>query len=77
MLRITMSDSGEGAARYFDKALATGDYYTKDVGKWGGKGAEMFGLGEWVTREQFVALGSNKVPGSDETLTVRFLDSKS
>jgi conjugative relaxase-like TrwC/TraI family protein len=66
-----MSESGEGAARYFDKALATGDYYTKDVGRWGGKGAEMLGLGEQVTREQFVALGSNKVPGSDKTLTAR------
>ena len=69
-----MSDSGEGAARYFDKALATGDYYTKDVGRWGGKGTERLGLGELVAREQFVALGSNKVPGSGETLTVRNKD---
>jgi conjugative relaxase-like TrwC/TraI family protein len=71
-----MSDSGEGAARYFDKALATGDYYTKDVGRWGGKGAERLGLGELVTREQFVALGSNKVPGTGETLTVRNKDKR-
>ena len=66
-----MSDSGEGAARYFDKALATGDYYTKDVGKWGGRGAQMLGLGEQVMRDQFVALGSNKIPGSNRKLTAR------
>src|SRR5215510_12749558 len=76
MFRITMSDSGEGAARYFDKALATGDYDTKDVARWGGKGAGMLALGELVTRDQFVALGSNKVPGSDETLTVRNKDKR-
>jgi hypothetical protein len=43
-----MSDSGEGATKYFDAALATGDYYTKDAGKWGGKGAEMLALGKQV-----------------------------
>jgi conjugative relaxase-like TrwC/TraI family protein len=71
MLRITMSDSGEGAIKYFDAALATGDYYTKDQGVWGGKGAEMLGLGSRVLRDDFVALALNKVPGTEETLTVR------
>ena len=36
-----MSDSAEGATKYFDAALATSDYYQKDQGIWGGKGAEM------------------------------------
>jgi hypothetical protein len=53
-----MSDSGEGAAKYFDAALAKGDYYTKDMGTWRGKGAKMLGLGELVTRDQFIALAS-------------------
>ncbi len=71
MLRITMSDSAEGATKYFDAALATSDYYQKDQGVWGGKGAEMLGLGKQVTREQFIALASNKMPGTNQTLTVR------
>jgi conjugative relaxase-like TrwC/TraI family protein len=71
MLRITTSDSAEGATKYFDAALATSDYYQKDQGVWGGKGAEMLGLGNQVTREQFIALASNEMPGTDQTLTVR------
>jgi conjugative relaxase-like TrwC/TraI family protein len=71
MLRITMSDSAEGATKYFDAALATSDYYQKDQGLWGGKGAEMLGLGSNVTRGQFIALASNMMPGTGQTLTVR------
>jgi hypothetical protein len=41
MLRITTSHSAEAAEKYFDLALKTADYYTKDVGAWGGKGAEV------------------------------------
>ena len=66
-----MSVSGEGPERYFDSALATSDYYQKDQGRWGGKGAEMLGLGEQVMRKQFIALASNKVPGSEQALTAR------
>jgi conjugative relaxase-like TrwC/TraI family protein len=76
MLRITMSDSAEGATKYFDAALATSDYYQKDQGLWGGRGAEMLGLGSNVTRDQFIALASNRVPGSDQTLTVRNKDKR-
>jgi conjugative relaxase-like TrwC/TraI family protein len=71
MLRITMSDSAEGAAKYFDAALATSDYYQKDQGMWGGKAAEMLGLSGAVERGEFIALASNKIPGTEETLTVR------
>ena len=71
-----MSDSEEGATKYFDAALATSDYYQKDQGIWGGKGAEMLGLGKQVVREQFIALASNKVPGSDQTLTARNKDKR-
>jgi hypothetical protein len=32
------SRSGQGAEKYFDVALKTGDYYTKGIGTWGRKG---------------------------------------
>ena len=68
MLRITTSHSAEGAKKYFDVALKTSDYYTKDVGNWGGKGAEMLGLKGEVERKDFVALltiGGREPTGSD------------
>ena len=71
MLRITMSVSGEGATKYFDAALATSKYYGSERGQWGGKGAELLGLRGDVSRKDFIALASNKRPGTDETLTVR------
>jgi hypothetical protein len=71
MLRITMSVSGEGATKYFDAALATSKYYGSERGQWGGKGAELLGLRGDVHRKDFIALASNKQPGTDETLTVR------
>jgi conjugative relaxase-like TrwC/TraI family protein len=71
MLRIIMSVSGEGATKYFDAALATSKYYGSERGQWGGKGAERLGLQGDVSCKDFVALASNKRPGTDETLTVR------
>ncbi len=71
-----MSDSWEGATKYFDAALATSDYYGKGPGQWGGKGAEMLGKFGSVARDDFVALASNKRPGTDETLTVRNKDKR-
>ena len=66
-----MSVSGEGATKYFDAALATSKYYGSERGQWGGKGAELLGLRGDVHRKDFIALASNKRPGTDETLTVR------
>ena len=72
MLRITTSHSAEAAKNYFDVALKTGDYYTKDVGTWGGKGAEILGLKGKVERKDFVALANNRWPGAKEgRLTAR------
>jgi hypothetical protein len=71
MLRITMSVSGEGAAKYFDAALATSKYYGSERGQWGGKGAEVLGLRGNVSHKDFISLASNKRPGTDETLTAR------
>jgi TrwC relaxase len=71
MLRITMSVSGEAATKYFDAALATSKYYGSERGQWGGKGAERLRLHGDVNRKDFIALASNKRPGTDETLTVR------
>jgi conjugative relaxase-like TrwC/TraI family protein len=69
-----MSRSGESATQYFDAALATGDYYVKEqnAGRWGGKGAERLWLSGAVTREDFMALVSNEMPGvPGKKLTVR------
>jgi hypothetical protein len=43
MLPITKSHAAEGAKKYFDVSLKTGDYYTRDIGKWGGKGRKYWG----------------------------------
>ena len=72
MLRITTSHSAEGAKKYFDVSLKTSDYYTRDIGTWGGKGAEMLGLKGEVERKDFVALVNNRWPGANgERLTAR------
>src|SRR5271166_4553891 len=72
MLRITTSHSAEGAKNYFDVALKTSDYYTRDVGTWGGKGAEILGLKGDVQRKDFVALANNRWPGANgKRLTAR------
>jgi len=65
MLRITTSHSAEAAKNYFDVALKTSDYYTKDVGTWGGKGAGILGLKGDVERRDFIVLANNKVPEND------------
>src|SRR5271165_1180264 len=72
MLRITTSHSAEGAKKYFDVSLKTGDYYTRDIGTWGGKGAKILGLKGQVERKDFVALINNKWPGANgKRLTAR------
>ena len=64
MLRITRCMSADGAERYFDEALKRSDYYAKELGLWGGKGAERLQLKGEVEREDFVALVRNRVPRS-------------
>ena len=72
MLRITTSHSAEGAKKYFDVSLKTDDYYTRDIGTWGGKGAEILGLKGEVERKGFVALINNRWPGANgKRLTAR------
>src|ERR1700681_3635310 len=72
MLRITTSHSAEGAKKYFDVSLKTSDYYTRNIGTWGGKGAEMLGLKGEVERKDFVALINNRWPGANgKRLTAR------
>ena len=62
MIRITKSHSAIEAEKYFDLALKTSDYYSKEQGIWGGKGAERLGLKGKVERKDFVSLAGNKVP---------------
>jgi conjugative relaxase-like TrwC/TraI family protein len=77
MLRVTMSVSAEGARKYFDAALGTSDYYVSERGMWGGKGAERLRLTSDVSREDFVALASNRIPRTkDKNLTVRTKDKR-
>src|SRR5690349_19885607 len=76
MLRVTQSISSEGATKYFDTALGRSDYYTQDQGIWGGKGAERLGLMGDVQRDDFVALAENKIPGTQERLTIRTKDKR-
>jgi conjugative relaxase-like TrwC/TraI family protein len=71
MLRITTTESGEGATKYFDAALGKSDYYGVEVGLWGGRGADRLGLSNEVGRDDFVSLATNKVPANGEKLTVR------
>src|SRR6516162_5194009 len=71
MIRITTSHSAIEAEKYFDLALKTSDYYVKEQGVWGGKGAERLGLQGKVERRDFVALAGNKVPGTQKKLTLR------
>jgi conjugative relaxase-like TrwC/TraI family protein len=56
----------------FDVALKQSDYYTKDVGRWGGKGSEILGLKGEVERKDFIALANNRMPGDNgKRLTAR------
>ena len=71
-----MSVSAEGAEKYYDEALKKIDYYAKELGVWGPKGADRLGLKGEVTREEFLTLASNKVPGTEENLTVRTKDKR-
>lgn len=76
MLRVIMSVSARAAEQYFDVALKKSDYYAKQLGVWGGKGAERLGLIGEVTRGAFLALAENKAPGTKEKLTVRTRDKR-
>jgi len=68
MIRITTSHSAIETEKYFDLALKTPDYYAKEQGIWGGKGAERLGLKGRVERKDFVSLAGNKVPGTQKRL---------
>ena len=57
MLRITTSHSAEAAKNYFDVALKTSDYYTKDVGTWGGKRGGNLGAQRRRREEGFYSAG--------------------
>lgn len=71
MLDITKSHSPEAAIQYYDTALKITDYYAKEVGIWGGKGAELLGLDGEVTRKQFSAVVQNRDPNTGKRLTQR------
>ena len=64
----------KNAKGYFEDHLSVGDYYAENEhirGEWLGNGAALLGLSGKVTRDQFVALCENQLPGSRELLTRR------
>jgi conjugative relaxase-like TrwC/TraI family protein len=64
----------KNAKGYFEEHLSVGEYYAENErvhGEWLGKGAELLGLSGTVTRNQFLALCENQLPGSHELLTRR------
>ena len=63
--------SAQAAVKYYDNGLKRSDYYTKEMGIWGGLGAEMLGLKGEVQRKHFVDLAENRLPGVKERLTQR------
>lgn len=74
MLRIVPSTSAIGAKKYFDDALARGDYYLDGqelAGSWGGEAARLLGLEGDVSREAFHQLCENLSPVTGERLTAR------
>ena len=80
MLRMVQNNHAAAAKRYFDDGLAREDYYTPRVKKdaereepsrWGGKGAELFGLKGTVDRECFHRLCENQTPDGEGSLTPR------
>jgi conjugative relaxase-like TrwC/TraI family protein len=67
-----MSTAAEEATKYYERALVTSDYYVSERGLWGGKGAERLALQGEVSREDFLALAKNQVPGANgKKLTAR------
>src|SRR5271156_3284252 len=79
MLRINQQRSSMGAKSYFNDGLEKGDYYTREeiIGRWGGKGADRFGLNGSVTKEAFHDLCDNLNPISGQQLTCRTKDNRS
>lgn len=71
MLKITRSYSADAALKYYDNSLKITDYYVKEIGIWGGKGAGLLGLKGEVKRRDFAALVNNRDPRTGERLTQR------
>jgi conjugative relaxase-like TrwC/TraI family protein len=79
MLRITESKNAEAAKQYFGKSMIRSDYYIDGqeiAGRWGGKGAERFGLHGTVDQERYFALCDNRDPATGEQLTPRQKDNR-
>ena len=67
MLTKSVSYSAKGAVEYFDDGLSRQDYYSEKgevLGKWHGLAAKKLGLKGEISREDFVALAKNRLPGS-------------
>jgi conjugative relaxase-like TrwC/TraI family protein len=79
MLRITPSESADGAKQYFGKGLVRDDYYIDGqeiAGLWGGKTAERLGLSGEVDQASYFSLCDNLDPHTGEQLTPRKKDER-
>ena len=71
MITTTQIRKADAAVAYFGRELAASDYYLAEKGLWYGKGAGILGLEPEVSKEDFVAIVNNQVPGSGQRLTAR------
>ena len=74
MLRIHTSTNSSSAKKYYTSGLSTPDYYInkqQEVGRWGGKGAELLGLSGGVAQQEFFRLADNQHPQTGRKLTPR------
>jgi len=81
MLRIICSENAQQAKSYYTMSLkqerSLGEYYANEqelIGEWHGKGAGRLGLTGRIDQKSFESLCDNRIPGSDEVLTVRNKD---
>ena len=71
MITTTQIRKADAAVAYFGRELSASDYYLAEKGVWYGRGARILGLAPEVSREDFVAIVNNQVPGSGQRLTAR------
>jgi conjugative relaxase-like TrwC/TraI family protein len=71
MITTTQIRKADAAVAYFGRELSASDYYLAEKGVWYGRGARILGLAPEVSKEDFVAIVNNQVPGSGQRLTAR------
>ena len=79
MLRIRVLDSAEQAKSYYIKSASLEAYYAEGqefTGYWGGRAAQLLGLGGRVGEEEFCRLCDNLHPLTGKQLTARMMKNR-